>query len=193
MKNIHLVAVFSLLLFFACTSPNVDSEVKGTADGFEAGNTTGGYAVSDTARDFQLEKVIKFPELQEYIATSADDKVKVINFWATWCGPCVKELPFIDSLRYTYDPNKVEVLLVSLDFPDQVPRVNTFIQRKQLGSTVWLLDESDPNLFIDKVDPSWSGAIPATLLVRNSTAQRVFLEGELTKAELEKYISKLLN
>lgn len=184
MKNIYLVAVFSLLLFFACTSPNSD---------YEAGDAAAGFAVNDTAPDFQLKKVIKFPELQEYIASSDDDKVKVINFWATWCGPCVKELPFIDSLRYTYDPDKVEVLLVSLDFPDQVSRVNTFIQRKQLGSTVWLLDESDPNLFIDKVDPSWSGAIPATLLVRNSTAQRTFLEGELTKAELEKYINKLLN
>lgn len=138
-------------------------------------------------------KVIKFPELQEYIASSADDKVKVINFWATWCGPCVKELPFIDSLRFTYDPDKVEVLLVSFDFPDQLTRVNTFLQRKKLGSTVWLLDESDPNLFIDKVDPSWSGAIPATLLIRKSTAQRIFLEGELTKAELEKHINKLLN
>jgi thiol-disulfide isomerase/thioredoxin len=138
-------------------------------------------------------KVIKFPELQEYIVTRADDKVKVINFWATWCGPCVKELPFIDSLRYTYDPDKVEVLLVSLDFPDQLSRVHTFLQRKKIGITVWLLDESDPNLFIDQVDPSWSGAIPATLLVRNSTAQRIFLEGELTKAELEKHINNLLN
>jgi thiol-disulfide isomerase/thioredoxin len=138
-------------------------------------------------------KVIKFPELQEYIVTRADDKVKVINFWATWCGPCVKELPFIDSLRYTYDPDKVEVLLVSLDFPDQLSRVHTFLQRKKIGTTVWLLDESDPNLFIDQVDPSWSGAIPATLLVRNSTAQRIFLEGELTKAELEKHINNLLN
>jgi thiol-disulfide isomerase/thioredoxin len=138
-------------------------------------------------------KVIKFPELQEYITTSADDKVKVINFWATWCGPCVKELPFIDSLGHTYDPDKVELLLVSLDFPDQLSRVHTFLQSKKIGSTVWLLDESDPNLFIDQVDASWSGAIPATLLIRNSTAQRLFLEGELTKAELEKHINKLLN
>ncbi|AHM58768.1 redoxin domain-containing protein [Flammeovirgaceae bacterium 311] len=137
-------------------------------------------------------KVIKFPELQAYIATSADDKVNVINFWATWCGPCIKELPFIDSLRYTYAPDKVEVLLVSLDFPDQLSRVNTFLQRKKIDSTVWLMDESDPNLFIDQVDPSWSGAIPATLLIRNSTAKRIFLEGELTKAELETHINKLL-
>ncbi len=180
MKCLNLVAGFTLLISFACTSPKV-------------GDATVGVEVGDKAHDYKLQKVIKFSELQQYITTSSNDKVKVINFWATWCGPCVKELPFIDSLRYTYDPDKVEVLLVSLDFPDQYSRVDKFIQRKKLGSTVWLLDESDPNIFIDKVDPSWSGAIPATLLVRNSTAQRIFLEKELTKTELENHIDKLLN
>lgn len=184
MKSLNLVLVFSLLAFFACTSPGGENKFSDTAVSYSAG---------DTARDFQLQKVIKFPELEEYIATSADDKVKVINFWATWCGPCVKELPFIDSLRYKYDPDKVEVLLVSLDFPDELTKVNAFLQRKKVGATVWLLDESDPNSFIDKVDPSWSGAIPATLLIRNSIDQRIFLEGELTKEELEKQINKLLN
>lgn len=183
MKYINLVAIFSLPLFIGCRSPNGDKEV---------GEAAAGYAVTDTTRNHQLAKVIKFRELEEYIATATDDRVKVINFWATWCAPCVKELPFIDSLMYTYDPDKVEVLLVNLDFPDELTKVNKFIQRKRIGSTVWLLDESDPNLFIDKVDPSWSGAIPATLLVRNSTAQRIFLEGELTKEELERHINKLL-
>ncbi|WP_207508268.1 TlpA disulfide reductase family protein [Telluribacter humicola] len=184
MKNVNLVVVFSILTFAACTSSDGDYQGSGTA---------GKHVVGDTARDFQSEKVIKFPELQEYITTSTDDKVKVINFWATWCAPCIKELPFIDSLRYTYDPDKVEVLLVSLDFPDQLSKVNKLLQRKKLSSTVWLLDESDPNLYIDKVDPSWTGALPATLLVRNSTDQRIFLGKELTKAELETHINKLLN
>lgn len=184
MKFINLIAGLSLLLFLACTSPKGDQELANTAVSAAPGNT---------ARDFQLEKVIRFRELEEYIATSADDKVKVINFWATWCAPCVKELPFIDSLRNTYSPDEVEVLLVSLDFPDELAKVNTFLQRKKIGSTVWLLDESDPNLFIDKVDPSWSGAIPATLLIRNSTDKRTFLEGELTKEELQNHINKLLN
>lgn len=183
MKLLSLVAILLLLLFLACSSPNGNSEFA---------NTAASAAPGDTKRDFQIDKVIRFQELEDYIATSADDKVKVINFWATWCAPCVKELPFIDSLCYTYGQNKVEVLLVSLDFPDKLVKVNTFLQRKKIGSTVWLLDESDPNLFIDKVDPSWSGAIPATLLVRNATDKRTFLEGELTKEELEKHINKLL-
>jgi thiol-disulfide isomerase/thioredoxin len=183
MKHINLLAIFFLLFCLACTSSNADKEV---------GEAAAGYVATDTTRIFELDKVIDFPVLEAYIASSADNKVKVINFWATWCAPCVKELSFIDSLRYTYDPDKLKVLLVSLDFPDELTKVNKFIQRKKIGSTVWLLNESDPNLFIDKVDPSWSGAIPATLLIRNSTAQRVFLEGELTKAGLEKHINKLL-
>ncbi|MEJ8801964.1 TlpA disulfide reductase family protein [Pontibacter sp. H249] len=132
MKYINNVMVFLLLIIFSCCSSNGESEIV---------NNAGGFASGDTARDFKSEKVIKFPELQEYMATRSDTKVKVINFWATWCQPCIKELPFIDSLRYAYDPNKVEVLLVSLDFPDELNKVNSFIKRKKIGSTVWLLDE----------------------------------------------------
>ncbi|WP_299985715.1 TlpA disulfide reductase family protein [uncultured Pontibacter sp.] len=183
MKYINILSICSLLIVFTYCSSKSESEV---------GHNTGNLSVGDIARDFKLEKVIKFSELQEYMVTRTDTKVKVINFWATWCQPCVKELPFIDSLRYAYDPHKIEVLLVNLDFPDERTKVNAFLQRKKIGAPVWLLDESDPNLFIDQVDPSWSGAIPATLLIQNATAQRVLLEGELTKAELEEHINKLL-
>lgn len=136
-------------------------------------------------------KVVKFPELERYIS-DAGDKIKVINFWATWCGPCIKELPFFDALQDNYSPEDLEVMLVSLDFEDQKERVNKFLERKSISSAVWLLDETDANSFIDKVDPRWSGAIPATLLINSKTGQRIFLEKELSKEELEQHIDKLL-
>ena len=137
-------------------------------------------------------EIVKFDRLNNYISGASENKVKVINFWATWCGPCIKELPFIDSIQYDYKPGQVEVMLVSLDFADQVGRVDKFLKRKNINSSVWLLDESDANLFIDKVDPSWTGAIPATLLLNKSTGEKVFLEKELTKEELHQHINELL-
>lgn len=137
-------------------------------------------------------EVIKFPHLDEYLTNEDSDKIKVVNFWATWCGPCVKELPFIDSLNYEYG-ERVEVLLVSLDFPDQLPRVERFLKVKNISSDVWLLDESDPNSFIDKVDNRWSGAIPLTILIGQNAKQRIFLEKELTKRELVEHLEKLLD
>ena len=143
---------------------------------------------------YAQSEIIKFPRLKGYISESnPDQKIKVINFWATWCGPCVKELPFIDSLQYSYDPEAVEVKLISLDFADQLDRVDKFLKRKNITSSVWILDESDANSYIDRVDPRWSGAIPATLLINTSTGQRIFLEKELTKGELEQHIKILMN
>lgn len=137
--------------------------------------------------------VIKFPELKTFISSNESDKVKVINFWATWCGPCIKELPYFDSISRTYSKEKVEVLLVSLDFADQLEKVEKFLENKNISSNVWLLDETDANTYIDLVDNRWSGAIPMTLLINTSTGERIFLEKELTKEELEKHINSLID
>lgn len=135
--------------------------------------------------------VVKFPELKNYLSEKTGDNIKVINFWATWCGPCIKELPYFNSLKDSYSEHKVEVLLVSLDFADQLSKVESFLEKRKISANVWLLDESDANAYIDLVDKRWSGAIPMTLLINSSTGKRIFLEKELTKEELEKHIISL--
>lgn len=142
---------------------------------------------------FAQVKVVKFEELDNYLSKADSDKIKVVNFWATWCAPCIKELPYFEAVDKEYEDNEVEVLLVSLDFADQLDRVEIFLQKKDINSTVWLLDETDANSYIDKVDPRWSGAIPMTIISRASTGQRIFLEKELTKEEIEQHINKLQN
>ncbi|MGK7389278.1 MAG: TlpA disulfide reductase family protein [Candidatus Cyclobacteriaceae bacterium M2_1C_046] len=137
-------------------------------------------------------KIIKFEELNNYL-NSGSDKVKVINFWATWCAPCIKELPYFEALQETYSNKDLELLLVSLDFVEQKEKVTKFLEKKDITANVWLLDESDANSYIDKVDPRWSGAIPMTIIINPSTEKRIFLEKELTKEELEKNINTLLN
>jgi thiol-disulfide isomerase/thioredoxin len=122
------------------------------------------------------------------------DTVYVINFWATWCKPCVEELPYFEKLSQTYRNHKVKVLLVSCDFKKQVDsRLVPFIREKNLHSQVLFMNESNPVLWIDKVDPEFSGAIPATLILKGSKKFRHFEEGETTYETLDSIVKPLID
>ncbi len=97
-----------------------------------------------------------------------NDTTYVINFWATWCKPCIKELPYFEELNSHHKNEKVKVILVSLDFPEKVEsNLVPFVQKKQLQSKVVVLLDGKYNDWIDKVSPDWSGAIPATYIYKN--------------------------
>lgn len=136
-------------------------------------------------------EVIKFPQLQELIEEPGK-QVKVINFWATWCRPCIKELPYFEDLQKKHDPTNLQVYLINLDDVEKLDsRVIPFVKKQNISSTVKLLDETDYNSFIDKVDPRWSGAIPATLIIAGE--ERRFVEGELSPDELQRIINEVSN
>jgi len=137
----------------------------------------------------QKAEVVKFDRLEELLATKSD-KILVINFWATWCGPCVHELPYFQSLEARQDPS-VQITLVNLDYADKLDKVNAFLEKKKITSKVLLLDEIDYNAWIDRVDPSWGGAIPATLFINTATGRRKFVDKELTESELDLNIKAL--
>lgn len=140
----------------------------------------------------KVPKVIKWDGL-EAVINQKTEKLQVINFWATWCAPCIKELPYFEAVNKA-DSDKIDVTLVSLDFADEFEkRVLPFIEKRDLQSQVLLLDEIDYNSWIDKVDPSWSGAIPATLIINPSNGKRKFLEKELNEGELNSLIEDILN
>ncbi|GAA4359244.1 hypothetical protein GCM10023185_25700 [Hymenobacter saemangeumensis] len=133
----------------------------------------------------QQVRVVKLPELQRLLARPGDTTY-VVNFWATWCKPCLEELPAFEQLRARHRRDKVQVLLISLDFRSKLEsKVQPFVQQRRLASPVWLLNETDPNVFIDQVDPAWSGALPFTLIFNNARKQRKSFERPLTLAELE--------
>lgn len=120
-----------------------------------------------------------------------DDKIYVLNFWATWCKPCIKELPAFEQLNAEYKDKNVEVVLVSLDFPQKLESaVVPFINKKGLKSKVVLLDDDDSNRWIPLVDETWSGAIPVTLMVKNG--ERKFYERPFTFEELETELKTIL-
>jgi len=140
----------------------------------------------------QQASQIKHKDLQQMISKPSE-KVQVINFWATWCAPCVKEIPLFEKLNQ--DNKRVDVTLVSMDYDlDPNPeKVYRFITRKKLQSKVVILAEQNPNDWIDKIDKNWSGALPATLIVNTKTGKRKFIQKELHEGELEKLIEEVEN
>jgi len=140
----------------------------------------------------QKIEYIKVPEL-ENILKRPDNKLFVLNFWATWCAPCVSEIPGFEKTAKEYDTTRVRFILVSLDFPSQIRKqLIPFLKKNMITLDVAVMTEVDYNAWINIVDPQWQGDIPATLFFNNSRKTRFFHSGEVTEAELKKYINSLL-
>jgi thiol-disulfide isomerase/thioredoxin len=132
---------------------------------------------------------VSLPQLNEQVLQS-DDTLYVVNFWATWCKPCVAELPYFENANKQFASQKVKVVLVSLDFLKDKEKVKNFIANKQIESQVFLFNEKNPNAWLGKIDSSWSGAIPATVFYKNKQ-KLLFHEGEFTQLELDSIIQTL--
>lgn len=143
---------------------------------------------------FSQEKteVIKLEQVNEWIGEEEGD-LYVINFWATWCRPCVAELPFFDEIHKEFSDQGVRVKLASLDFVQDIEKVHRFVKKKKPVAPTYLLDEPKYNQWIDKISKEWSGAIPATLFVNKSKNIYEFHEGDYTLEELRDKVSILIN
>jgi len=151
-----------------------------------------GCLLTDSTTFAQQVAVIKLPDLQKRLARPSDTTY-VVNFWATWCAPCVKELPNFEQLNTTYAKQKVKVLLVSMDNASQLDKkVKPFVTKRGLKSEVVLLNEPDPNSWLSQIDSKWTGAIPYTLMVNNQKKKRTGFEKEFTQAELTAQVQSFL-
>lgn len=138
----------------------------------------------------QGSRVVSLAELKKAIA-SPGEKVRVINFWATWCGPCIKELPLFEKIGK--ERTDVEVILVStdLDLDPNPGKVHRFVKKKSISSTVMILEVQKTSDWIDQLEKEWSGALPATLVINTKTGARRFVEKELHEGDLEKLIAEV--
>lgn len=121
-----------------------------------------------------------------------NDTVYVVNFWATWCVPCVQELPEIDSFAVAHKNDKIKVLLVSLDFKEDLEKkVNPFLKKHNYSMECVLLDEINGNDYINKVDVKWSGSIPATLITISNRKHSFFIEKKIKVRDLNEAMNRM--
>jgi len=145
--------------------------------------------VSLESVDIDLE-IYDFNGFEKFL-NKKDDKVYVINFWATWCKPCIKELPYFEELNAKYANQNVEVILVSLDFPHLYEtKLKPYIVKNKIASKVIALDDVDMDNWIPKISKSWSGSIPATIIYKNEA--REFYERSFSFEELETEVKQFL-
>jgi thiol-disulfide isomerase/thioredoxin len=133
-------------------------------------------------------KMMKYADFKsDYL--QPNDELVIFNFWATWCKPCVEELPYFLQLARE---KQIRLVLVSLDFPRHVDKkVLPFIRQQGITEEVILLDEANAGVFIDDIDPNWEGSIPATLLWQQGKVG--FFEGSFHSTdELQAFITKSL-
>lgn len=135
-------------------------------------------------------KIVHYEELKS-ILEQQDDRLYVVNFWATWCKPCIEELPGFMAVNEKYkDQKNFKMILVSLDKAKDFETVmKPFLQTHHIDTDVYLLDDNKRmNMWIPAFDVSWSGAIPATFLYKNG--QKLdFKEESLSQQVLEQWIA----
>lgn len=138
--------------------------------------------MSVTAQWTEVKSYDTYDEMAKDYLNKDDGYTYVINFWATWCGPCVKELPYFEQLITANKKENIRVILVSLDFPKKInSKLLPFLNKYKIQSEVIVLDDPKSNIWIDKVDPSWEGSIPVTIVYNGD--KKKFWDGEFDTYE----------
>jgi len=127
----------------------------------------------------------KITDVVNYYSKKSDT-VYVVSFWATFCRPCVGEIPFIQDITKKYSNKKVKLLLVSLDLPGYYPnKISSFAKKNGINADIVWLNETDADYFCNMIDKKWGGSIPATVIVNAATGYKKFFEQEFKPEEFE--------
>jgi len=143
-----------------------------------------------TAGFSQSIKKIKATELEKTIKESRTPLI--VSFWATFCVPCIQEIPYLERLVKQHEKDSIKLLLVSLDMQEDYVKIRPLASQKKFISPIVWLNETNADYFCPKVYSSWSGAIPATLFINNKTGYRKFYEEQVKEQQLEKEIMAIL-
>jgi peroxiredoxin len=125
--------------------------------------------------------------LKELVKNSSD-KLRLINIWATWCGPCVTEFPEFIAINRMYRRRDFEFISVSADDPAKKEKVLKFLQQQQASNTNYLFAVDDKYKLIEAIDPKWQGALPYTLLVEPGGKIVYSKQGPIDPDEIKRLI-----
>lgn len=133
----------------------------------------------------------KASDFLNYIDTASAPLV--INFWATYCAPCIEELPYFHSITEEFSSQGVRLLLVSLDFENMYPdRIRSVANSRGFTAPIVWLDEEKPDVFCPQIDKNWSGSMPATLFYYRKNGYRKFIEAQIKPERLYEAIQTML-
>src|SRR5262252_7994168 len=100
------------------------------------------------------------------LRNNSTGKLLLVDFWATWCGPCRKELPAFETMYRMYGHRAFDLVTVSINYPDEKPGVEKVLQAEHATSTNLILGSTDVYAQLAAFDPDWNAAVPYTLLIR---------------------------
>jgi len=128
----------------------------------------------------------------ENIKKESAGKVMVINFWATWCKPCVEEFPDLIKIHHDFKNDNVKLILISLDFKEDIDsKLYLFLKNNNVDFTTYHLEVRNPDDIINYFDKKWDGGIPATFIFDKSGNLQQYILGSRDFNFFEKEINKL--
>lgn len=184
-RSLFYLFLFSCILI-GCDTPTISEDTNNTSANTVSTTID---SLSTAIRRAPVETkggvpIYDFEHFKPFMEAK-NDTTYVVNFWATWCSPCVAELPYFNQLAKKYEGKKVRFIFVSLDFEKKIEeKLVPFLVTNELRGEVLLLQQKGMNDWIDQIDPNWSGAIPATLIYNQEGSH--FYAQSFDYAELEK-------
>lgn len=125
------------------------------------------------------------------VLEQSDARLTVVNFWATWCVPCVEEFPAFTKLDRTLDDRGVDVMFISTDFPNEKGKVVDFLAEHGVTGTSYLKTGNSTE-FVNNFSEDWSGAVPATFIYDGEGTLVDFWEGKASFEELKQRVTSHL-
>lgn len=133
-------------------------------------------------------EIVSFSKLQSIMESKEDETVYLYNFWATWCAPCVKELPHFDKVVREYG-DEVKMILISQNEEKEVAAVQKYLDENQYRAENYLLEKGNPNVWMPMLNKKWTGAIPMTIIKYRN--KEFFHEGKMSEEFLRNEIEKI--